>query len=574
MKRGQASTGETNARRTLGELLRTWVRRIKLATMSRGDRLRAAQFNAAYYLRTNPDVHAAGVDPLLHYITYGWREGRPPNDWFNPSYYLAANPDVRNAGIDPLLHYVLHGAAEGRQLRRPSFDSWRHQLSTAVPPRQRITSWAGAADHSPSMAAAAVARALDSAAAGVGYVLSLSHDDYRRACGGVQNVIGDEERAFRHAGWNYLHVSPAAPLPMLADPTPATDFRVGLRLNGERLGIATFANLLHAVGELRAQARAVECVVHHFMGHAPELVLDLVRASGVERPIVWVHDFFTLCESYALLRNDIAFCGSPPVGSPACGICCYGIERRVHLVRLHAFFDTVRPAVLAPSDVALDLWRSGGGLPFDEAAVVPLARLLATSTDPSGSTDVLSRPLRIAHLGARAFHKGWPIFEELAFRSTGDDKYEFFQLGDVGGPVLPSNIRNIPVQVRAERRNAMVDAAIEARIDVVVAWSLWPETFCFVAHEALAAGAFVLARAGSGNVWPAVAATAPGQGCAVADEAALFALFQGDELRTLVASAPRGCRALLVGGATADWLLQRRPERPPSRAAQSATSLA
>ena len=77
--------------------------------------------------------------------------------------------------------------------------------------------------------------------------MSASHDDYVASVGGVQNVIGDEERAFRRAGWAYLHISPAVPLLMLADPTPATEFRVVLRLNGERLGVAAFADLLDAV---------------------------------------------------------------------------------------------------------------------------------------------------------------------------------------------------------------------------------------------------------------------------------------------------------------------------------------
>ena len=56
---------------------------------------------------------------------------------------------------------------------------------------------------------------------------------------------------------------------------------------------------------------AVECVVHHLMGHIPELILDLLRVTGAQRPVAWVHDFFTLCPSYTLMRNDVAFCGGP-----------------------------------------------------------------------------------------------------------------------------------------------------------------------------------------------------------------------------------------------------------------------
>lgn len=71
-------------------------------------------FNASYYLSENPDVHNAGVDPLTHYASHGWREGRAPNEAFDPTWYLAENEDVRNAGIEPLTHYILVGSSQGR----------------------------------------------------------------------------------------------------------------------------------------------------------------------------------------------------------------------------------------------------------------------------------------------------------------------------------------------------------------------------------------------------------------------------------------------------------------------------
>src|SRR5690606_27714861 len=106
-------------------------------------------FSARRYLRENPDVAAAGMNPLLHYLAYGRGEGRvafrvddagdddplpmpqPPSPqtlerWarevallrdsalFDPDFYLDRYPDVRAAGVDPLQHFVEHGAREGR----------------------------------------------------------------------------------------------------------------------------------------------------------------------------------------------------------------------------------------------------------------------------------------------------------------------------------------------------------------------------------------------------------------------------------------------------------------------------
>ncbi|KQO86660.1 hypothetical protein ASF36_24695 [Methylobacterium sp. Leaf90] len=71
-------------------------------------------FNPTFYLSQNPDVAAAGRDPLVHYNEDGWREGRLPNALFDTYGYLAANPDVLRSGMNPLDHYAQYGAREGR----------------------------------------------------------------------------------------------------------------------------------------------------------------------------------------------------------------------------------------------------------------------------------------------------------------------------------------------------------------------------------------------------------------------------------------------------------------------------
>ena len=44
---------------------------------------------------------------------------------FDPAWYLEANPDVRAAGIDPLQHYISFGKKEGRQKREPGKSAGR-----------------------------------------------------------------------------------------------------------------------------------------------------------------------------------------------------------------------------------------------------------------------------------------------------------------------------------------------------------------------------------------------------------------------------------------------------------------
>lgn len=121
-------------------------------------------FDAAWYLQQNPDVAEEGVNPLVHYLRYGKREGRKirnlyedevrlindsslfdekwyrslvpnlpseisaiihyllngrsgisPSRSFDAVWYLQHNPDVAAAGVNPLVHYLRDGRAEGRE---------------------------------------------------------------------------------------------------------------------------------------------------------------------------------------------------------------------------------------------------------------------------------------------------------------------------------------------------------------------------------------------------------------------------------------------------------------------------
>jgi len=53
-------------------------------------------FDEKYYLLHNPDVRRADIDPLKHFIKYGWKEGRNPSENFDTSYYLSNNISLSN----------------------------------------------------------------------------------------------------------------------------------------------------------------------------------------------------------------------------------------------------------------------------------------------------------------------------------------------------------------------------------------------------------------------------------------------------------------------------------------------
>ncbi|HED6594762.1 TPA: hypothetical protein R5Z05_001002, partial [Campylobacter coli] len=72
-------------------------------------------FDKDYYYKLYPDIKSANIDAIEHYLIYGWREGRDPNDNFDTNFYLRENLDVQRSNVNPLLHYINNGKHENRK---------------------------------------------------------------------------------------------------------------------------------------------------------------------------------------------------------------------------------------------------------------------------------------------------------------------------------------------------------------------------------------------------------------------------------------------------------------------------
>ena len=73
-------------------------------------------FDPIYYHYWYRDSASFGAGPMVHYLTYGWKEGRDPSAGFSTSGYLEANPDVTALKMNPLLHFLEYGPG-GRTTR-------------------------------------------------------------------------------------------------------------------------------------------------------------------------------------------------------------------------------------------------------------------------------------------------------------------------------------------------------------------------------------------------------------------------------------------------------------------------
>lgn len=114
-------------------------------------------FDIEFYLKTQPDVAAADVDPFIHFTTTGYKEGRNPNPSFNVQYYLQQH--MQSDPRDPITHYFEVGLAAGfsmvpvervssqsseiRKYSKPSsdFEEVNPNLARGLPRRAKVLAY-------------------------------------------------------------------------------------------------------------------------------------------------------------------------------------------------------------------------------------------------------------------------------------------------------------------------------------------------------------------------------------------------------------------------------------------------
>lgn len=74
----------------------------------------AGHFDADFYRQKIGRDEISNEEALRHYLTTGWLDGVDPSKDFSTRGYLEIYPEIKAAGVNPLTHYVNHGIREGR----------------------------------------------------------------------------------------------------------------------------------------------------------------------------------------------------------------------------------------------------------------------------------------------------------------------------------------------------------------------------------------------------------------------------------------------------------------------------
>lgn len=375
---------------------------------------------------------------------------------------------------------------------------------------------------------------LASALIGSDINISFSHDNYLENIGGLQLKIADEQLEVNRTGKGYLHIFPYGASISLVDFND--DSVIGVNLNGLWVGYTRPQILIDYLSERSPEINVDGLSIHQVMGFDLNFVEKVIEISRFPKVRFWLHDFFSLCPGYLLLRNDLEFCGVPDVKSNACSLCVYGERRLKHLAEFERFFSYDNIEVFSPSEFALNLWKKAFPIKGIASTVCPHASLEYQEPFPKASKNLV---IKVAFVGFPVHHKGWETWLKLTDKFGSDPRYEFILISETRRP--SRNFKNVSVSVTKEARNRMAEVLLDHNIDIAFLWSICPETFSFTLYESLAAGCIIVTNRNSGNI-QAYVREHPEIGIILENEKALMTVFEGNDLADYLAKSNKDGR--------------------------------
>lgn len=406
-------------------------------------------FNEEFYLKEYPDVAAAGMHPIKHYLKFGEKEGRWPSEAFDPEFYLKENPDVKAAGFSPLIHYIQYGCAEGRKCI-PECSKLR--ISSVIPSILPAT-------------------------------LIIDHN----GGGGT---------------WKYLYDNILAPKKNSENSTSVDKIFILARYdwakrqvviqcfqNWEILGTSLVKREQVFYDEIEAM-NLEEIIVNSVVNWPVENILSCItkykRKNHLTRVQYKGHDFFCVCPSYTLLDSS----------NLHCGVRCDEFECHECLKQCEAGRVALTPTEL--EEFSISRWRkmwssfflrtvdrfevfSESSKAFFLKAYPRLEPIIKFVPHKISSFNIC----QVAVVGNLTVHKGLNVVKDLCdfLDMFCIDNMMIHSFGGCGN-IFSKHL----VDHGAYDRNSLPELLKKEKIDIIFIPSIWHETFCYTMGESLAMG--------------------------------------------------------------------------------------
>ena len=416
-------------------------------------------FDDEFYLKKYPKVKSSKMDPLLHYLFFGFGEGKKPNETFDGVFYKNHYNDVN---INPLAHYALYGMNENRLYKVENMD-----LSCFCDENKKNILF--------------VLHEKIGTVGGTGFfnmdIINHLPDDYNAF---ILTSDGEDVEL-----WKVLdHLEKIANYNIAFD----TDYSIidndGNVITDDNFdGLFFSKDLANIYSQILSKLDINLVHINHLINHSFDLIKYIDEKSIPF--LVNLHDFYYICPSIHLVDGNCQYCNFNCDG-------CGGISRDESISndkiingwhKLTEMVLTKSYANIAPTQSVIDIYLK----------IFPNLsnfKIIEHGVDINKSTftpELTSKPIRILVPGHVSPHKGSLLIKELK-ELDGRNNLELHFLGTT----IP-NLNSYGVNHGKYERHDFNSIVSEIRPSFSLILSTCPETYSYTLTESWMAGLPVVA---------------------------------------------------------------------------------
>ena len=321
------------------------------------------------------------------------------------------------------------------------------------------------------------------------FVVCVSYGDYMIMHGGVSRYLLEYSRELMNNDISIVFIYPKTVKSPISQKTLVKKY--GCKVDERDLEISTdIESIIDIVKYNLKYKKLVDVHIHHFKDIE---VIDIESFVELfEVPIkFFVHDYYCVCENQLLLNDEKNFC---QVKCEEKGGCKYCANRQEHFGKYKKFFCKFknRITIIAPSECAKTVWELAFG---KMNRVMVLEHQIPVTYEKKIKYKEYGEQIKVAYLGNSRFFKGYEYWTDAINKN--ENNICFIEYSDA---TKPSGALQKKGYFSKDNLMLMRDKMIEDKIDVVVLWSIWPETYSYTFFEALETGAVILTNDEAGNI--------------------------------------------------------------------------
>jgi len=327
------------------------------------------------------------------------------------------------------------------------------------------------------------------------YVLSFGFANYLHGRGGVDKVIAEHQELLNQNDISYIFISKYQKI--IGNHSLFSNL-FSVVIDGkficfaDEIKIYEFLNLLSD-----KKYELVGAFIHHFIDVDLDFVQKLLNCMRCSI-FFYVHDFYSVCIQYNLLKNDEKYCGAEECCEKKCFDCQYFRTNLLYKKNFDHFFQKYydRLQIIAPSKCAGEIWIKSHQQFVNKLSIIWHQKIVLS--DNIHRKNEVNKPIKVAFIGSKVKVKGWKTCKNLFNRIKDDTRYELIYCGSYD--IEEKYIKKINVHVKSGNLGAMTNSLQQEKVDCVILWSIWPETYAYTYFEAWASDCFIITSESSGNI--------------------------------------------------------------------------